>query len=80
MPAYYNEFDPAAAAWLRELIKQGLIAPGIVDDRSITEVDPNELKEFTQCHFFAGIGGWSHAAAEVIKAFLDIGLERELLK
>jgi len=61
VPAYYNEFDPAAAAWLRELIKQGLIAPGIVDDRSITEVDPNELKEFTQCHFFAGIGGWSYA-------------------
>ena len=58
---YYNEFDKKAAAWLRELIKEGLIADGIVDERSITEVKPNELTEFTQCHFFAGIGGWSYA-------------------
>lgn len=62
MTAYYNEFDPFAAAWLRELIKDGLIADGIVDERSITEVEPNDIKEFTQCHFFAGIGGWSLAA------------------
>jgi DNA (cytosine-5)-methyltransferase 1 len=26
MAAYYNEHDPKAAAWLRELIKQGHIA------------------------------------------------------
>lgn len=62
MTAYYNEFDPFAADWLEELIKDGLIAPGVVDRRSITEVEPNDLKEFTQCHFFAGIGGWSYAA------------------
>lgn len=61
MSAYYNEFDPFAAAWLRELIKGGHIAPGDVDERSITEVKSDELKGYTQCHFFAGIGGWSHA-------------------
>ena len=61
MTAYYNEFDPFAANWLRELIKDGLIAPGVVDERSITEVLPDDLSEFTQCHFFAGIGGWSIA-------------------
>jgi DNA (cytosine-5)-methyltransferase 1 len=61
MKSYYNEHDPFAAAWLRELIKKGLIADGVVDERSIIEVEPNELKEFTQCHFFAGIGGWSLA-------------------
>ena len=33
--AYYNEFDPMAAAWLRELIKAGLIPDGEVDERSI---------------------------------------------
>ena len=58
---YYNEFDPAAAAWLRELIRRGLIAPGFVDERSITEVDPEYVKLFKQAHFFAGIGGWSYA-------------------
>jgi len=58
---FYNEIDPKAAAWLRELIKQNLIPDGLVDTRSITEIKPNELKQYTQCHFFAGIGGWSLA-------------------
>lgn len=59
--SYYNEFDPGAAAWLRELIKAGLIPDGFVDERSITEVRPDDLEGFTQCHFFAGIGGWALA-------------------
>jgi DNA (cytosine-5)-methyltransferase 1 len=61
MAAYYNEYDPKAAAWLRELIKQGHIADGVVDERSIEDVIPTELAGFTQCHFFAGIGVWSYA-------------------
>jgi DNA (cytosine-5)-methyltransferase 1 len=61
MAAYYNEFDPKTAAWLRALIAAGLIADGEVDERSITEVQPGDLVGFTQCHFFAGIGGWSYA-------------------
>ena len=59
--AYYNEFDPFAAEWLRNLIKAGVIAPGLVDQRSIEDVTPNDLSGFTQCHFFAGIGVWSHS-------------------
>ena len=59
--SYYNENDPKAAAWLRELIKQGHIADGVVDERSIEDVRPDELTGYTQCHFFAGIGGWSYA-------------------
>ncbi len=59
--AYYNEHDPKAAAWLRELIDGGLIAYGFVDERSIEDVRPDELIGYTQCHFFAGIGGWSLA-------------------
>lgn len=58
---YFNEFDPSAAAWLRELMAEGLIPKGIVDERSITEVRPEDLAGFSQCHFFAGIGGWSLA-------------------
>ena len=61
MTAYYNEIDPYAAEWLRRLIAAGHIAPGVVDTRSITELDPDELRTYTQCHFFAGIGVWSHA-------------------
>jgi len=61
MAAYYNEIDPNAAEWLRQLIKMGQIAPGDVDERSIEDVTPNELSAYTQCHFFAGVGGWSLA-------------------
>lgn len=59
--AYYNEIDPFAAQWLRNLIACGHIAPGEVDERSIEDVTPDDLREFTQCHFFAGIGVWSHS-------------------
>lgn len=58
---YYNEFDPFAAQWLRALIMECLIPFGDVDERSITEVMADDLKGYTQCHFFAGIGGWSYA-------------------
>jgi DNA (cytosine-5)-methyltransferase 1 len=61
MPAYYNEIDPYAAQWMRNLIAAGHIAPGDVDERSILEVRPDDLRGYTQCHFFAGIGGWSYA-------------------
>lgn len=61
MTAYYNEIDPYAAQWLRNLIDAGHIAPGVVDTRSIEDVIPNELTGFTQCHFFAGMGVWSYA-------------------
>lgn len=61
MAAYYNEIDPYAAQWLRNLIAAGHIAPGDVDERSIEDVHPDDLKPYTQCHFFAGIGVWSLA-------------------
>lgn len=61
MAAYYNEIDPYAAAWLRTLISAGHIAPGDVDERDIRDVRPDDLKQYTQCHFFAGIGVWSYA-------------------
>jgi len=61
MSAYYNEIDPFAAQWLRNLISAGCIAPGDVDERSIVDVRSSDLAGYTQCHFFAGIGGWSLA-------------------
>jgi DNA (cytosine-5)-methyltransferase 1 len=59
--AYYNEREPHAAHWLRNLIARGLIAPGDVDERSIADVGPDDLAGYRQCHFFAGIGVWSRA-------------------
>ncbi len=59
--AYYNDNDPFCVAWLMGLIRAGLIADGDVDNRSIQDVTKNDLKGYRQCHFFAGIGGWSHA-------------------
>ncbi|HHH3216996.1 TPA: DNA cytosine methyltransferase [Morganella morganii] len=61
MTAYYNENDPFAAQWLRNIIAAGHIAPGVVDERSIEDVTPDDLRGFTQCHFFAGVGVWSLA-------------------
>jgi DNA (cytosine-5)-methyltransferase 1 len=60
--AYYNENDPACCAILDQLIADGVIAPGVVDRRSIKDVKPDDLAGFTQCHFFAGGGLWSVAA------------------
>ena len=61
MAVYYNDADPAACEWLRELIAAGLLPTGEVDGRSILDVEPHDLRGFTQCHFFAGIGGWPYA-------------------
>jgi len=58
MTAYYNEWDPYAAAWLRNLIAAGLLPDGDVDETDIKDVQPLDLVGYDQCHFFAGIGGW----------------------
>ena len=58
---YYNENNKYAAHWLRNLIAADIIPKGDVDERSIKDVIGNDLKGYDQCHFFAGIGGWSYA-------------------
>lgn len=84
---YYNEWDPKVAAWLRELIRRGHIPDGIVDERSITEVEPEDLRGFRQWHFFAGIAGWPlnspggrsmrRYVREVRRASLSVWLENK---
>lgn len=61
MMDYYNDFDPTVCDWLEGLIRDGLIPQGVVDRRSILDVEARELREFRRCHFFAGIGGWALA-------------------
>lgn len=59
--AYYNEIDPYAIGALQALMEDGFIMRGKIDSRPIQEVQPSDVKGFTQCHFFAGGGLWSVA-------------------
>jgi len=58
---YYNDNCPQVCAWIRQLMFDGLIPYGVVDSRSILDVQPANLEGFTQCHFFCGIAGWAYA-------------------
>lgn len=57
----YNEIEDFACGWLSNLIDAGKIPPGKIDNRPIQEITSDELAGYTQCHFFAGIGGWAYA-------------------
>lgn len=59
--AYYNEIDPFAVSWLRELSAHEHITPGRIDLRSIRDVDADDVRGVRRAHFFAGIGGWDYA-------------------
>ena len=58
---YYNDNDPEACAWTRELIAAGLIPDGRVDERPIQEVQAADLVGYNRWHFFNGISGWELA-------------------
>ena len=62
MTAWYNDIDPFACSVLRARIADGRLPAGTVAERSIKEIDPNEIPERTQVHLFAGIGGFAYAA------------------
>jgi len=62
--ALYNEIEPHAAAWLRNLIALGELPDGVVDERSIVDVRGDDLAGCDELHFFAGIGVWARAVAE----------------
>jgi len=61
MSVYYNEIDPFLAQWLRNLIANKSIPRGDVDERDIREVRAEDVRGYTQCHFFAGLGGFAYA-------------------
>lgn len=61
MTAYYNEIDRFNCDWLSNLMDANVITPGKIDDRSIIDVQPDELAGFERVHFFAGLGGWDYA-------------------
>ena len=55
---YYNDIDGYCCDVLRHNITAGNLYEGTVDERSITEIDPIELRGYGQIHLFAGIGGF----------------------
>lgn len=55
---YYNEISPYCCKVLRARIADGSLPAGFVDERDIRLVQPADLDGYTQCHFFAGIGGF----------------------
>ena len=58
---YYNDSEPFICAWIAELIKAGVVPDGEIDGRSIELVQPEDVRGFRQCHFFAGVLGWVRA-------------------
>lgn len=61
MTVLYNELEPYAVDWLKNLSDAGHIARGVVDPRSICDLKVEDVKGFKQAHYFAGIGVWSYA-------------------
>lgn len=61
MNAWYNEIEPYAAQWTENLAAAGHVAAGPVERRSIVDLRSVDVPRGRQCHFFAGIGGWSRA-------------------
>ena len=53
---YFNEHDPFAAEWLRNLYHGA-----VVDERSIADVLPADVADFRRVHWFAGVAGWEYA-------------------
>lgn len=61
MRAFYNDIERFACDWMQNLMDAGLITPGVISDKSIANINPDELVGFNRVHFFAGIAGWELA-------------------
>jgi DNA (cytosine-5)-methyltransferase 1 len=59
--ALYNEIDRYPAAWIRNLAAAGQVTEGVVDERSIRQLQPDDVRGFGRVHLFAGIAGWDYA-------------------
>jgi len=61
LDVYYNEFEAYPAQWLRNLCAAGELPDGDIDERDIKDLKANDVENYRQAHFFAGIGGWPYA-------------------
>ena len=53
---FFNDVDPYAAQWLRNLWSDAT-----VDERSVVDLQASDLAGHDRVHLFAGIGGWEYA-------------------
>ncbi len=58
MSHLYNEIEPNAAAWMKNLMDAGEIPQGKIDVRPIQQITGTDLAGLRQFHTFVGIGGW----------------------
>lgn len=56
---YYNEIDANCLSVLEKHISDGWINPGYIDRRSIVDVGVDDVRNYREAHFFAGIGGFA---------------------
>jgi DNA (cytosine-5)-methyltransferase 1 len=54
---FFNEFESFPAQWIRNYFNEEVT----VDERSIHEINPDELDGFQRVHLFAGVSGWEIA-------------------
>ena len=54
---FFNEFEAFPAQWIRNYFNNEVT----VDERSIHEINPDELVGFQRVHLFAGVAGWEIA-------------------
>lgn len=58
---FYNDNDRKVCAWLCQLANDGHISLGTVNETSIAQLTPDDVRGYRRVHFFAGIGGWDYA-------------------
>ena len=56
--AYYSDIDPVACAVVDKMIEADLIPNGVVECKSITDIEPEDIADYGAVHMFCGIGLW----------------------
>jgi DNA (cytosine-5)-methyltransferase 1 len=56
--SFYNDHEPFCCSWLGNLMAAGEVPYGDIDGRDFREITADEVRGYSQCHFFAGLGGW----------------------
>jgi len=61
LKTFYNEIDPFCCKWISNLMDAGVISGGVICDKSIEDLTPDDVRGYQRAHFFAGISVWDYA-------------------